>query len=221
MSRAEEIRNSIIASFRAGEQREAPYRHWLIDNVLPADVAAEVAELPYEAPALEIEGGTREANNKTRKYFDADSIAKYDVAADVATALQSPEMIAAVEDIFETDLTDTYLRIEYAQDTQGFWLQPHTDIGVKKFTFLLYLSEGEGHEKLGTDIYADADTHVGASPFARNAAMIFVPADNTWHGFEPREIKGVRKSLIVNYVTKDWRAVEQLAFPGEFVKTAA
>ena len=45
--------------------------------------------------------------------------------------------------------------------------------------------------------------------------MIFVPADNTWHGFEPREIPGVRQSLILNYVTPEWRAREQLAFPDQ------
>lgn len=221
MSRVDEIKQSIIASFKSGAQSETPYRHWNITDVLPHDVMEEVRDLPFPAPDLEVEGGTREANNKTRRYFDADSTAKYTVAAEVSEALQSPEMIAAVESIYQTDLTDTYLRIEYAQDTNGFWLQPHTDIGVKMFTFLLYLSDGEGHDVLGTDIYADADTHVGRSPFAPNAAMIFVPSDKTWHGFEPRPIKGVRKSLIVNYVTKDWRATEQLAFPGQFVKTAA
>ena len=42
--------------------------------------------------------------------------------------------------------------------------------------------------------------------------MIFVPADDTFHGFERRPIKGVRKSLIINYVTDEWRAREQLAF---------
>ncbi|MEM9358310.1 MAG: 2OG-Fe(II) oxygenase, partial [Pseudomonadota bacterium] len=46
-----------------------------------------------------------------------------------------------------------------------------------------------------------------------NAAMVFVPSDITYHGFEPRPIEGVRKSLIINYVTDEWRAREQLAFP--------
>ena len=41
--------------------------------------------------------------------------------------------------------------------------------------------------------------------------MIFVPADNTFHGFEKRQIQGVRTSLIINYVTNDWRAREQLS----------
>jgi hypothetical protein len=50
-------------------------------------------------------------------------------------------------------------------------------------------------------------------PFASNGAMIFVPSNNTYHGFERRPIKGVRTSLIINYVTNEWRAREQLAFP--------
>jgi hypothetical protein len=48
--------------------------------------------------------------------------------------------------------------------------------------------------------------------------MVFVPADNTWHGFEKRGIEGVRRSAILNYVTHDWRAREQLSFPERPVK---
>ena len=100
----------------------------------------------------------------------------------------------------------------------GFWLQPHTDLGVKKFTCLIYLSRGPGHEKLGTDIYASPEEHGGTSPFVRNAAMIFVPGSNTWHGFEKRPIEGVRKSVILNYVTPEWRAREQLSFPDDLIR---
>ena len=60
----------------------------------------------------------------------------------------------------------------------------------------------------------DADKkHVGRSPFAANGAMIFVPSNITYHGFEARPIEGVRKSIIINYVTNEWRAREQLAYP--------
>jgi hypothetical protein len=36
---------------------------------------------------------------------------------------------------------------------------------------------------------------------------------DTWHGFRPRDIRGVRRSLIVNYVVPEWRARHELAFP--------
>ncbi|WP_457832876.1 hypothetical protein, partial [Staphylococcus aureus] len=86
-------------------------------------------------------------------------------------------------------------------------------LGVKTFTMLLYLSKDPSHGNLGTDIYDTEKKHVGRSPFEVNGAMVFVPSNITYHGFEPREIKGVRKSVIINYVTNDWRAREQLAYP--------
>ena len=78
---------------------------------------------------------------------------------------------------------------------------------------LLYLSKDAAHATLGTDIYDAEKQHVGRSPFEPGGALVFVPSDITFHGFEPRDIEGVRKSIIINYVTNEWRAKEQLAFP--------
>ena len=89
---------------------------------------------------------------------------------------------------------------------------------MKRFTLLAYISDEPGHDDLGTDIYADAETWAARSPFGANKAMAFVPSGHSWHGFEPRPITGVRKSLIINYVTNDWRAREQLSFPTEPVR---
>ena len=136
----------------------------------------------------------------------------------VAEALQSTKVARLIHKAFDAPIDDTFLRLEYAQDVDGFWLQPHTDLGVKKFTCLIYLSEGPGHETLGTDIYETPEKHFGVSPFKRGAAMIFVPGDNTWHGFEKRPIEGVRRSVILNYVTHDWKAREQLSYPDQTVR---
>ena len=140
-------------------------------------------------------------------------MAQFPSCKTVNEALQEPRVTRAIEQTFSTKLAGSYLRVEFAQDTDGFWLEPHTDLGVKLFTFLLYLSTDAQHGELGTDIYDAAKKHVGRSPFKSNSAMIFVPSDVTYHGFEPRRIEGVRKSVIINYVTNDWRAREQLAWP--------
>ncbi len=50
--------------------------------------------------------------------------------------------------------------------------------------------------------------------------MIFVPGSDTWHGFEKRPIAGVRRSVILNYVTDEWRAREQLSYPEAPVRAA-
>jgi hypothetical protein len=217
---ADAVIDSLKASLAAAERHEQPYRHWFLSSVLPAEMADELAALPFPVPDLEGVSGKRDLHNKTRQYFDAENMAAHAVCREVADAFQRPETVAFLERAFGAPLGGTFLRIEYAQDTDGFWLEPHTDLGVKKLTFLYYLSDEPGHEALGTDIYASKDDHVGRSPFGKNLACIFIPADNTWHGFEKRPIPGIRKSIIINYVTPDWRAREQLAFPEEPVKGA-
>jgi hypothetical protein len=133
-------------------------------------------------------------------------------------AFQSKAVTDRIEEHFGTNLDGSYLRVEIAQDTDGFWLEPHTDLGVKLFTMLLYTSKDPSHAALGTDIYDADKSHVGRSPFESNGALVFVPSNITYHGFEKRKIDGVRKSVIINYVTNEWRAREQLAYPNQPIK---
>lgn len=210
---AQDVIESFKKSLNEGKKTETPYNHWVLSECLPGEMADELKNLPFEAPALDGVSGTREVHNKTRKYFDIDNRGKYESVAAIADAFQSNDIVDTIQNYFGINIKGSYLRMEYAQDTDGFWLEPHTDLGVKLFTMLLYLSDEEGHENLGTDIYDNNKDHLGRSPFAPNTAMVFIPSDNTYHGFEKRTINGVRKSVIINYVTDEWRAREQLAFP--------
>jgi hypothetical protein len=214
------IAEAFAASIAARRSFAQPYPHHLLEGIFPADVADELADLPFAAPALNGVSGKRELHNDARVYFDAAGVARFPVMGAVAEALQSSAVVGLVQGAFRAPVEGTYLRLEYAQDLDGFWLEPHTDLGVKRFTCLIYLSSGPGHDKLGTDIYENQAKHFGTSPFQRNAAMVFVPGDDTWHGFEKRPIQGVRRSIILNYVTPDWRAREQLSFPDAPVRAA-
>jgi hypothetical protein len=209
---------SVAAAFGRAERFEAPYLHWIVNRLLPADVLADLKALKlpvYDPGAL---SGKREYHNDTRHYIDAGNIAQHDCAAALANAFQAPRMVRAIEAFFDTVIDGAFLRIEYAQDVSGFWLEPHTDLGVKRLTMLIYLSDSAAHNDLGTDIYDAEKIRVKRAPFIDNSAMCFVPGGNTYHGFDPREIDGVRKSLILNYVTTDWRDREQLCFPEKLVR---
>jgi hypothetical protein len=207
------IVDSMLNSIEASKFTPTPYKHWFLRHCLPQDVIDTILALPFEAPSLDGVSGKRELHNNTRKYFDVDNRERFPVCEAVSQAFQNKRVTSHIEKVFGTDLKGTYLRIEFAQDIDGFWLEPHTDLGVKVFTMLLYLSKDESHSDLGTDIYDGEKRHVARSPFAPNAAMVFIPCSNTYHGFEKRPIKGVRTSLIINFVTNDWRAREQLSFP--------
>ncbi|MDD2795553.1 2OG-Fe(II) oxygenase [Acidocella sp.] len=201
-----------LASLDASRRAEAPYRHWLLEDVLPADMCAAVAALPLAPPQIADTLGRRETHNSTRLFFGVQEQARYPVCAALAQALQSPKVTGRLEQVCGVALGGSSLRIEYCLDTDGFWLEPHTDIGAKFFTMLIYLNASPADEEWGTDVYAAPDEYAGTAPFHPNAGLIFVPGKNTWHGFRKRKITGVRRSLIVNYVTPDWRARHELAF---------
>ena len=212
-SRTEDIKASLRRSVRAAELHEAPYRHWFVRKVFPGPVYQVLKDMPFRVADLGGVSGTREVHNADRVYFSGRNLDDFENCRAAAEAFQDPETVRLFNQVFGGRLSNTFVRIEYAQDTDGFWLKPHTDIGVKTFTMLIYMSDDPAHADLGTDIYADENTPVARSPFEPNSAMIFIPSDKTWHGFEKRPITGVRRSLIVNYVTDEWRAREQLAFP--------
>ena len=212
-SSAEDVVETFLKSADCAKRLEQPYCHWVLRGCFPTDSVDDIVSLPFEAPSLDGVSGKRELHNNTRKYFDVENRENFPVCEAIAQAFQDKRVTSHIEKVFGTDLKGTYLRIEFAQDIDGFWLEPHTDLGVKAFTMLAYLSRDQSHTDLGTDIYDGEKRHVGRSPFAPNAAMVFIPGSNTYHGFEKRPIKGVRTSLIINYVTNEWRGREQLSFP--------
>lgn len=207
------ITEAMLSSIGSAKRTDQPYTHWFLTKVLPDDAARAILDLPFDAPSLDGVSGKRELHNNTRTYFDQENMGRFPVCRAFNEAFQSEALTKHIEKSFGLDLEGTYLRVEFAQDVDGFWLEPHTDLGVKRFTMLLYMSTDPSHADLGTDIYDTEKKHVGRSPFESNSALIFVPSDISYHGFEARPIQGIRKSVIINYVTNEWRAREQLAYP--------
>ncbi len=203
----------MAASFASARRDEVPYRHWSLTDVFPPGVTAALRGLPFTPPDVRGVSGKRELHNDKRSYFDAETNDRIAVCGALADAFQSAETVGVIETATGADLSGAFVRLEYAQDIDGFWLEPHTDLGVKRFTMLIYLAEDEAQADLGTDLYADPDTWAKRSAFVDNTAMVFVPGSNTWHGMARRPIPGVRRSVIMNYVTDAWRAREQLAYP--------
>ena len=204
---------ALLAALDRAREEPWPFRHWLLREVIDPATLAGLKAWPHSAPHIRYAEGRREENNATRRYVDAAAIAAHPPARALAEGLQDARVTAAIEARCGASLAGTRLRIEYALDSDGFWLEPHTDIGVKAFTMFVYLDDGEGGRDLGTDLFSDPASHARRLPFDDNAGMIFVPGGDTWHGFRERPIDGVRRSLIVNYVTAEWRNRHELAWP--------
>jgi hypothetical protein len=207
-----------LSSLQHGHRSDFPYPHWLLERCLPDEIVTAVTGLPIAPAHIEDTQGRRETHNDSRIHFGEQYRSRYDVMDVLARVFQSHPTVNALEAASGARLGGTSLRIEYCQDSDGFWLEPHTDIGVKKFTMLIYLNREPQGADWGTDIYSDRDRHVGRAPAGFNKGLIFVPSDKTWHGFEKRSMHGVRKSLIINYVGPEWRNRHELCFPDEAVR---
>lgn len=215
------VAKTFLNSLRNSQHHTTPYDHWLMDGCLPTDTCEMIRALPFPPPQIEDTQGKRDTNNSVRTFVSPELRAQFEGCAALADAFQSPQMIASFEDICGASLVGTYLRIEYTQDLGGFWLEPHTDVGAKRFTLMIYLSPEPEAANWGTDIL-DADHNiVRTAPAHYNAGMIFVPSSKSWHAFHERNITSVRKSLIINYVTTDWRSRHELAFPEATVQRDA
>jgi len=209
--------NHLLNALEQVNVQEAPYQHFLISDLFDSQLVDDVLEIPFVPLELNYEAGSREEFNNVRRYFNPEVIETFPAAERMAELFLSPEIIGKIEEMGNVILKDSLLRIEYAIDTDKFWLKPHSDLGVKLVTILIYLSKDADAQGWGTDIFYDAERFHSTVPYESNTALMFIPADDTWHGFNPRTISGVRKTLIINYVTPEWRNRQELVHPTEFV----
>lgn len=200
-------------SLSAARRDDRPYRHWLLENVLPESLCVGILTLPIAPPIIDDCHGVRDRHNDKRCFFTPRLQSRFPACAALAEAMQRPAIARLFEEVCDIKVAGGYLRMEYIQDTDGAWLEPHRDIKEKLFSMVIYLCTGPDAEDWGTDIYDNDRRWVGRSSAAFNSAVIFVAGPDTWHGFEKRPIEGVRRLMEINYVDPSWRDRDQLSFP--------
>lgn len=206
---ARHFRRALLDSHRD----ETPYLHWNLQDVLPESVCLGIISLPIMPLLIDDCGGVRDRDNGKRSFFTPELQSRFPVCALLAEALQRPDVARLAGETCGFQAEGSHLRIEYIQDIDGAWLEPHHDVPEKLCSMVVYLCTGPDTADWGTDIY-DADVRwVGRSSAEFNSAAIFIPGENTWHGFEKRKIVGIRRLLEINYVHPSWRDKDQVCFP--------
>ena len=206
MNEALSVTNSLLSA----EGGDEPYRHWLLSNILTDDTLEGILRLPIPVPDV-IHDGWRANYKEDRIFFDPARCEESAACRSVVSAFKDNAVKSTIEKICDVDLSDSLLRIEYTLDSDGFYLKPHKDLDVKLFSLMIYLSKEPELADAGTDMYFPDLKRRKTAPFGPNLGMIFIPGDDTWHGLEPRKIHGIRRSLIVNYVTQEWHARDEIS----------
>ena len=187
-----------------------PFNHWIYDKVLPENIANDLSELNITHSSITNHNGKRDSYNSTRVFFNKKNCLKNSLFENVADIFKNQKIILKLSHLCGKNLSNGKLRIEYTLDTGDFWLEPHLDIKEKLLTFLIYLSNEKESKEWGTTIYNPDLSFYKKIPYKLNLGFMFMAGKNTWHGVPKQKIKGIRKSLIINYVTNNWRSLDEL-----------
>lgn len=124
---------------------------------------------------------------------------------------KSPKCEKEIADFFQKkySIPNTYLKIEFANDRPGFFLNKHSDHPEKKMVIIVYV---EGPKESGTSF--KINDNISKLDFIPNRAIIFSPDKNKTYESKDNlhwvdKIKDTRRTLVVNWVDKDyWRETE-------------
>ncbi|MVM29309.1 2OG-Fe(II) oxygenase [Spirosoma sp. HMF4905] len=203
---------SVLQSLVTHQKVYSPFEYLIIKDIFSHSIYDELVNLPVTPPERYNAEGKRNSNNN-HIFFNEMNCKKFDVCRKIAATFQSRNITSSLETMLGVNLKGSYLRIGYYVDKDGFWLLPHTDLSVKLITITVYLSKDKPFEDLGTDLFDSEKKLVCTTSSACNSGFIFRPANNTWHGFNKKNITGLRRTLVINYVSEDWLSREELCSP--------
>jgi hypothetical protein len=185
---------------------DRPWPHFVTDGFLPRiayDAAARHAIASDNADC----DGTR--TTVANRFFLTPTTATPELAPIIAFFRDGRDALARD---YGVDLTDTYLRIELAADTEEFWQVPHIDTKEKRITIIVFLTSDHPGD-LGTDLGTSNATDAQRTrvPWAENRALVFRTAPGRWYSFTKRSFVGVRRVLLANFVeAANWRSLDQV-----------
>lgn len=217
---ADEIARHFRRALLDCEMSDVPYRHWSMVDALPEALCLHIIGLPIAPLIIDDCKGVRDVDNSLRTFVTPAAQADHPPLAVLAQALQRPEIAALCGKTCGFDVEGSYLRMEYIQDIDGAWLVPHHDVPEKLFSMVIYLCTGPHAKDWGTDIYDNNVKWFAKTSAQFNRAAIFIPGENTWHGFEKRKIIGIRRLFEINYVHHTWRDKDQVCFPDQPIHLA-
>ena len=128
---ASAIAEHFSAALRRARRDEQPYRHWKLAEVLPESLCTGILTLPIAPPQLGKTDGTRDTYNEQRCFFTPLLRSKFPSCAALCDALQRPDVARLLAETCDIEVEGSFLRMEYIQDTDGAWLEPHRDIPRK------------------------------------------------------------------------------------------
>jgi hypothetical protein len=179
--------------------RWSPFTHYVIKDVFCEKELSEIRKLDLELHSGKLNG--ERASNQNRFFITKSNINDNFVFERIIDYFSRDSVIEMFEKESGRTIRGNYLRVEFLEDKESSWLEPHCDIEEKLVSLIIYLNDTNEDEKNGTVLYNEDMMKVRTIPFIDNSGFYFFAGKNTWHGLEPVDVKQSRKAIMVNYCT--------------------
>ena len=210
--------NKAIKSIENSIEYNEPFKHWEIDDFFESTLIKNILKLDIPTGPNGYESRDVDDDSE-RAFITEDFVTKYPDFEDVVDIFTDDNFKSTLEKKYNINLKNyPKLRMEYMQDLDEFYIKPHTDELVKAITIVIYFTDDKRYvDSLGTELYVNENKEgVKKVPFKPNKGIIFVPdGESTWHGFSKSNFDIIRRSIIINYVTDEWRDIHQLLKGGK------
>ena len=177
----------------------SPFTHYIVKDVFCEKELSEIRKLNLELHSEKLNG--ERASNQNRFFITQSNINDNFIFERIVNYFSRDSVIDMFEKESECTIKGNYLRVEFLEDKQSSWLEPHCDIEEKLLSLIIYLNDTNETEDNGTSLYDKNLKKVSTVPFIDNSGFYFFAGKNTWHGLDPVKIKKSRKAVMVNYCT--------------------
>ena len=197
-----------IASLQRAIFSPHPFPHWILSEVLPDFLVAELCTI--ELPRRTVPGDGTRSGSGTVCFANHRSVANNPQLRRVISIFTDRRLKQDLEKIVKTSLRHCSLRAALYFDQDEVWIQPHTDLDVKRVTLIVLLEHHAPDAPVATELYDGNGCITTRAPSRNNTALLFKPDLNTFHGVRKRKLLGRRITLVINYVTESWRNKHEL-----------
>ena len=176
-----------------------PFEHYTFTDFFCDNELADINNIKLHSHSASLSGARTTNNN--RFFVDKQNMWSNSALNRIVDFFLKDDVIDMFEEESNVKIRGNYLRIEFIEDSEKSWLEPHVDISEKLMSFLVYLNNTGESESIGTALYNTDKEYIKTVPFINNQGFYFYPSNDTWHGLESVQIKERRRAVMVNYCT--------------------
>ena len=188
---------AISSSFAGARHTALPFPYLALTDMLPPGLARALVQLPFAQPAEPVLGRPRPIP-QARGDIGMREVDSFSACRTVVASFQAPDVIAAMTRASGADLRGCGAQITLVREVDGYTCAPRTGCAEARLTLMVALDTGN-QIALGPDIYFETGDWACQIPWRPGCGVAFAPSPRSWHGFEPRMIRALRTSLIVDY----------------------